>query len=364
MKTSLIIPVFNNINLTIKCLRSVVNGKENFNTEIIVVDNGSTDNTQNIIKNAHIEIKILSNTTNLGFAKACNQGAHCATGDMLIFLNNDTEVTTGWISSLTACAARKNNIGIVGCKLLYPDSTVQHAGVAFSSVKVHHIYRNFSPFHPAVNKTREFQAVTAACMLVPRKLFLSLGGFDESFINGFEDLDFCFRARSKGFKVMYTPESVVIHHESKTPGRHDHHAHNARLFASRWLPSVDHDLDKIYAEDGLLRHAEYGKKIGGKWLIDANANHFWEKARALTKQGDYLEAEKHFAQALSFNPYDVRRLTIAEELADLYLRWGRFSDADSCLDSIIQVRPSKSLLEKKARITTLTQNPPRDTLLV
>ena len=197
-------------------------------------------------------------------------------------------------------------------------------------------------------------------MLVPRKLFLSLGGFDESFINGFEDLDFCFRARSKGFKVMYTPESVVIHHESKTPGRHDHHAHNARLFASRWLPSVDHDLDKIYAEDGLRRHVEYEKEIGGKWLEDSNPNHFWNQARSLVVSGDYVEAEKFFGHALSFNPYDVRRLSIAEELSDLYVKWGRIPDAQACLDAVIQVTPSKHLLQKKTLIATLAPSIPTD----
>jgi len=249
---------------------------------------------------------------------------------------------------------------LVGCKLLYPDNTIQHAGVAFGHTEVHHIYRNFHPEHPAVNKQREFQAVTAACMLVPRKLFLSLGGFDESFINGFEDLDFCFRARSKGYKVMYTPESVVIHHESKTPGRHDHHAHNARLFASRWLSSVDHDLDKIYAEDGLRRHLEYENKLGGKWLEDSNPNHFWNQARSLVISGEYVEAEKFFGQALSFNPYDIRRLSIAEELSDLYMKWGRVSDAEQCLDAVIQVTPLKRLLQKKARIAMMATHLPSD----
>jgi len=263
MNISVIIPTFNNITFTTKCTRSIISAKNDFYKEILIVDNGSTDNTPGIIKNLHPKINVIRNTTNLGFAKACNQGAHCASGDMLIFLNNDTEVTAGWVTSLVDCITSNRNTGIVGCKLLYPDSTVQHAGVAFSSTKVHHIYRNFSPLHPATNKSREFQAVTAACMLVPRKLFFSLGGFDEAFINGFEDLDFCFRARSKGLKVLYTPKSVVIHHESKTPGRHDHHAHNARLFASRWQHSIIHDLDEIYAKDGLLRLAQFENSTFG-----------------------------------------------------------------------------------------------------
>lgn len=279
-----------------------------------------------------------------------------AKSEHLIFLNNDTEVTHGWIEGLVRCILADRSIGVVGCKLLYPDNTIQHGGVAFSSVKVHHLYRNFHPEHPATNTLRELQAVTAACMLVPRKLFLSLDGFDEAFINGFEDLDFCFRAGSKGLKMIYTPESVVIHHESKTPGRHDHHAHNARLFVSRWQHSVVHDLDEIYAKDGLRRLVEFEKEFGGKWLSDTNANHFWNQAKSLVTTGNYLEAEKLYGQALSFNPFDVRRLAIAEELADLYISWGRFSDAAACLDAIIQVRPSKGVLEKKARVATVPQN--------
>ncbi|MBE1426053.1 GT2 family glycosyltransferase [Desulfomicrobium macestii] len=370
MSTSIIIPTLNNASLIYSCIKSILKVNTIADTDIIVIDNASTDETKFLLQNFTNSIKLITNNANLGFSKACNQGAKSSRADFLIFLNNDTEVTRGWLEGLLRCLHSNfpnsnfpnSNFptGIVGCKLLYPDSTVQHAGVAFSSIKVHHIYRNFAPSHPAVNKQREFQAVTAACMLVPRKLFLSLGGFDESFINGFEDLDFCFRARSKGYKVMYTPESVVIHHESKTPGRHDHHAHNARLFASRWLSNVDHDLDKIYAEDGLRRHLEYEEKLGGKWLEDSNPNHFWNQARSLVISGEYVEAEKFFGQALSFNPYDVRRLSIAEELSDLYMKWGRVSDAEQCLDAVIQVTPSKRLLQKKARIAMMATHLPSD----
>lgn len=360
MILSIIIPTYNNIHFTLNCISSIINIQDNIEKDIIIVDNGSTDKTPFLINKVNPNIKILKNHTNRGFAKACNQGAKIASSELILFLNNDTEVTDNCFYNIINCPTTNTNSSIIGCKLIYQDNTIQHAGVSFSPIKVHHIYRNFAPSHPAVNKEREFQAVTAACMLVPRKLFLSLGGFDESFINGFEDLDFCFRARSKGYKVMYTPESVVIHHESKTPGRHDHHAHNARLFASRWLSSVDHDLDKIYAEDGLRRHLEYEEKLGGKWLEDSNPNHFWNQARSLVISGEYVEAEKFFGQALSFNPYDVRRLSIAEELSDLYMKWGRVSDAEQCLDAVIQVTPSKRLLQKKARIAMMATHLPSD----
>lgn len=353
MQTSIIIPVFNNYAYTRNCILSLYLHKNIQNHEIIIINNNSTDLTNFFLSNLEAaNLKIITNNENLGFSKACNQGAEIAKGDHLIFLNNDTEVTHGWIEGLTRCILADRSVGVVGCKLLYPDNTIQHAGIGFSAVIAHHLYRNFHPEHPATNTSRQLQAVTAACMLVSRKLFLALGGFDEAFINGFEDLDFCFRARDKGFKIVYTPESVVIHHESKTPGRHDQHAHNAGLFASRWQHRVIHDFDEIYAQDGLLRLIEFENEFGGKWLADKNANHFWDQAKSLATNGDYLEAEKLYGQALAFNPYDIRRLSIAEELADLYITWGRFSDAAACLDAIIQVRPSKGALEKKARIST------------
>lgn len=351
---SIIIPAYNNFPYTYRCVISILNSDFFRSNELIIIDNNSTDKTKIFLsKLNHKNIKILTNNENIGFSKACNQGAHFSNGENLIFLNNDTEVTFNWLCSFQKYINTNSNFGIVGCKLLYPDHTIQHAGIAFSSSKVHHIYRNFHYCHPVVNKQRDFQAVTAACMLVPRQLFLSISGFDESFINGFEDLDFCFRARSKGYKVTYTPDPIVIHHESKTPGRHDHHAHNASLFATRWLSSVAFDLDTIYAQDGLSRHSEYEDKFGGKWLTDVNSNCFWDSARSLAMKGSFQEAENYYYQALSFNPYDIRRLAIAEELADLYTRWERFSDAESCLDSIIQVNPSQRMLEKKARIATL-----------
>ena len=341
----------NNISLLINCINSIYKiSYLGFKIEVIIIDNASFDNTHNsLLKiSSFFPLKILCNPANFGFAAACNQGARISNSKYIVFLNNDTEVTTGWIQSLIRCASSDFKVGIVGCKLLYPDYTVQHAGVVFSQYNVHHIYRNFHPNHPAVNKYRQFQAVTAACMLVSRKLFIQMGGFDESFINGFEDLDFCFRVRSQGLKVMYNPESVVIHHESKTPGRHDNHNHNATLFSSRWVTSIVQDLDSIYAEDGLRRLVTYENKFGGIWFEDSNPNPFWTKAKLLAANGKNSEAEIAYRLALNFNPYDIRRLTITEELGDLYVRMNRTIDAASCYKAILQIHDSYRLHNKIA----------------
>jgi len=98
---------------------------------------------------------------------------------------------------------------------------------------------------------REFRVVTAACMLVGRVLFFEIGGFDEAYRNGFEDVDFCLKVREKGYKVIYNPGSVLYHFESKTPGRKKYERENSELVLKRWGDRIVPDEDKITREDGL-----------------------------------------------------------------------------------------------------------------
>ena len=101
-----------------------------------------------------------------------------------------------------------------------------------------------------VNKEREFQAVTAACIAIPKKVFNEVRGFDEEYVNGLEDVDLCLRIKQKGYKIIYTPKSVVIHHESVSPGRFKFNKHNSDLYMSRWRDAKS-DEHKYYQEDGL-----------------------------------------------------------------------------------------------------------------
>lgn len=345
---SIIIPTYNNFKLNLKCISSILKNSSPFKIEIIIIDNGSTDKTLEWAKKLHKQgtIRLVSNPDNTGFSHACNQGALIANGKNLIFLNNDTEVLPGWIQGLHDCWIAEQNLGVVGAKLLYPDNTIQHAGIAFDRQKVFHIYRHFHPLHPAVNKRREFQAVTGACFLVCRDLFIDLGMFDEEFKNGFEDLDFCFRARKNGFKVFYSPESHVIHYESKTPGRHTHHNDNAKLFAQRWQRNISHDIDSIYTQDGLRQVLHGKKKLKGTWFEDTNKNPFWHLAKYFRESGKFRESEEAFKQALRFNPFDLRKLNIAEELGDLYLNQQNITAANSCYEAIAAVYPSPNIMKK------------------
>ena len=252
---SIIIPVWNKRELTEQCLSELAKVTSGISYEVIVVDNHSTDDTGRFLNQLSGDIQIIRNSENLGFAKGCNQGARAARGRFLIFLNNDTIPLENWLAALVAEVVSHPDVGVVGSKLLYEDDTIQHAGVVFSRAGCmpYHVYRNFHRDHPAVNRRRIFQSVTAACMLIRREIFEAAGGFDEEFQNGFEDVDLCLKVKEKGWKIVYQPLSVLYHLESQTPGRKTNEQANAVRFLTRWGQHwwlADEDL--YYYEDGYM----------------------------------------------------------------------------------------------------------------
>lgn len=251
MKTrvSIIIPVFNQAALTKRCLEAVGNG----DFEVVVVDDASNDATASLLESVAPVVKIVRHSENQGFGVSCNDGAAVATGDYLVFLNNDTIPQRGWLEALVAYADAHPRAAIVGSKLLYPDSTIQHAGVVICQDRYpRHIYTGFPADHAAVNKSRRFQVVTAACMLVRRTMFAQAHGFDRGFRNGFEDVDLCLRLGEMGHEIHYCAESVVQHLESVSPGRFRADRENVALYRERWFGRVNPDDVTYYLKDGLL----------------------------------------------------------------------------------------------------------------
>lgn len=256
-ESTVIIPVFNQAALTAQCLRALV-GRDD--CEIVVVDDASTDRTPRLLKSHGRKIKVITHTTNRGFAKSCNDGAAAASGDYLIFLNNDTIPQPSWLKALLRFAATHPRAAVVSGKLLFPNNTIQHAGVVICQDRYpRHIYTGFPADHPAVNKSRRFQIVTAACMLVRRKVFEQARGFDAAFRNGFEDVDFCLRLAARGHEIYYCADSVVHHLESVSPGRFKRDRHNVALYRKRWLGRVQPDDLRYYVEDDLLRVTYEGR---------------------------------------------------------------------------------------------------------
>ena len=248
---SIVIPVLNRLELTRQCLIHLAQVTHGLGYEVIVVDNASTDGTPEFLTALGGDVQIIRNNENLGFAKACNQGAHAARGRYLVFLNNDTIPLDGWLNALVCEVERDLEVSVVGSKLLYPNGTIQHAGVAFSRnwFSPYHIYMGFPAYAPMVNRRREFQAVTAACMLVRREIFDAVGGFDEGYVNGFEDADLCLKIRERGGRIVYQPQSVLYHLESQTPGRKAKDRENLELLIKRWGHKWLEDEDAIYLQD-------------------------------------------------------------------------------------------------------------------
>ena len=233
---SIVIPLFNKADFTRQCLEAIeASSGEEIPYEVVLVDNGSTDGTRELLGMLEGDVKILRNESNLGFAAACNQGARLASGKYLIFLNNDTVPQPGWLSALVRSAHADATIGVVGCKLLYPGSgLIQHAGMDWADGTPDHPFRHAAPDLPEVSTPRDLDMVTGACMLVRRELFEGLGGFDEGYRNGCEDVDLCLSAREAGYRVRYEPASVLFHHEGTSEGRFAHVQANLIRLRERW----------------------------------------------------------------------------------------------------------------------------------
>ena len=163
---------------------------------------------------------MLRNESNAGFVRSCNLGAEKARGEFLVFLNNDTQVTPGWLRALRETFDFEPEAGLVGSKLIFPDGRLQEAGGI--------IWRDGSgwnrgkwqdPSQPEFNYLRETDYCSAACMMIPTALFRTLGGFDSKYAPCYyEDTDLAFRVRRHGLKVLYQPTSEVIHYEGATGG--------------------------------------------------------------------------------------------------------------------------------------------------
>ncbi len=238
--------------------------------ELIVVDNHSTDDTPALLAEHPLAPRVIRNDENKGFARACNQGAAAARGEFVLFLNNDTVPEPGWLAPMLDVLRAEPAVAAVGSRLLYPDSRlIQHAGVAIDALHPFHLWWLFPADWPAANVPRDVLAVTAACMLVRGSVFEELGGFDERYRNGFEDVDFCLRLGEKRHRVAYCPHSVVLHYESMSEGRSLHDDENFALFCERW---TDQLLDRatsrraliVAAFDEIFRINESGTRFVGR----------------------------------------------------------------------------------------------------
>lgn len=249
---SIVIPVYDRLDLTRQCLASLARHTPPESAEIIVVDNGSRDGTAEELREMQDEgrIRVLTNVENRGFARACNQGAAAASHPYVLFLNNDTEATPHWLEPLTRVLDLDPAVGAVGSKLLYPDGTIQHAGVAVvreervggALLKGLHLCAGKPHDFPPANQAQCLRALTAACLLVRAEAFRAVGGFHEGYWNGNEDVDLGLALTAAGWNLVYQPESTLVHYESQSgEERWTGVGDNVRLLAARWLDGLEPD---------------------------------------------------------------------------------------------------------------------------
>jgi O-antigen biosynthesis protein len=249
-EVSIIIPVYNQLGYTLKCLKAIaLNLAETSLVEIIIVNDCSTDQTSEILK-AIPAITLINHQSNQGFIHSCNRGASVAKGKYLYFLNNDTEIQPNCIESLIEVLAQDKQVGAVGSKLLYPQGSLQEAGgIIWQDASGWNYGRNNNPCAPEYNYLREVDYCSGASLMLRREIFESLRGFEQNFAPAYyEDTDLCFAIRHQlGLKVMYQPQSQVIHYEgissgtSTTTGAKQYQIINANKFKQKWQTVLESD---------------------------------------------------------------------------------------------------------------------------
>ena len=249
-QASIVIPVYNQVDLTRQCLEALVENTTDVEYEVVIVDNGSTDSTPQLLAALEGDVKVLRNSENRGFVEACNQGAEVAEGKYLVFLNNDTLPRAGWLREMVNLAEEDPSVGAVGAKLIYPDGRLQEAGAIIWSDGTGWNYgRGDDPQQPQYNKVREVDYCSGACLLVRRDLFQHLGGFDTRYSPAYyEDTDLCFSLRRLGFRVLYQPRAEVIHYEGGTAGTDlkrglkSYQVVNHARFSRKWATELLHQF--------------------------------------------------------------------------------------------------------------------------
>jgi len=266
---SIITAVYNRLDLTKSYLLDLKHTLPSLNHEIILVDDGSTDGTREYLSSLQKpHLKLILNEKNLGFAGANNRGAKNAQAPVLVFLNNDLVLSKGWLEPMLHIA-QEPNCGMVGnVQVNAVHGRIDHAGIVFTPWGIPQHYGMDYLYLPK-RGCKDFRAVTAACCLVKKDIFTKAGGFDESFRNGFEDIDLCLRLGNMGYQNKVALSSRVGHWVSSSPGRKDKDDPNRELFLHRWGAIASEWGKRDWPRHYLLRHLRYPWKLNGTKTLDA-----------------------------------------------------------------------------------------------
>lgn len=355
--------------------------------EVIVVDNASTDGTPEVLaKDWGFPIRTIRNDQNESFSVSCNLGAGLATGDHLLFLNNDVEpINSGWLGAMVTDLEQTPSAAATGAFLVYPPArderalTVQHRGIAF-------IWKDGGPRPvnlgdgepadtPAFATTVEVAAATAACLLVRRSDFTAVGGFTEAYIYGWEDVDLCMKLRRSDGDILMTGDAALFHHEFGTQDllgsdtRRINYLNNSRAFVERWAPQIRRlylrdriNGDQMWARDGGRRIAitltDHDQSAGyGDWytaheLGDALATQGWDVTYLQRKDDDWYDTDADVVLML-LPQLDVHRLPEGTFTVAWVRNWvTRWLDNESFGDVDLVVASTAAFADEIERSTT------------
>lgn len=243
---SVIVPFRDEAALLTTCIESIGRLGGYDNVELVLVDNASSEPEATALVDRlrdRPRTRVLSWTDAFNWSAINNAAVSESAGEMLLFLNNDVEgLSQDWLLAMLEHAQRRE-VGAVGARLVYPDMSVQHVGIVVGlHGKTGHVLQGIpdsDPGYMGMSKlTRNYSAVTGACMMTRRQTFLDLGGFDEEMAVGYSDIDYCLRARREGLLVVFTPVAELLHAESRTRGQHDDEC-ELEMFLRRWKPEIE-----------------------------------------------------------------------------------------------------------------------------
>ena len=271
-QVSVIIPAHDKVGVTYLALCGLLLAHNDTPFEVIVVDDASTDDTARL-EEIVAGITVIHNTTPQRFIRACNAGVAEARGEYVVLLNNDTEVTTGWLDALRNAFDRFENVGLAGAKLLYPDGMLQDAGgIVWNSGNPWNYGNRQNPWDPRYCYARQADYLSGAALMVPRKVWDAVGGLSTWLAPMyFEDTDLAFKIREAGYTTWFVPASVVYHHEGMTSGtdttsgfkrfqevnRPKFKRHWARAYAGHGTEGLRPDLEKDRNIVGRVLFADY-----------------------------------------------------------------------------------------------------------
>lgn len=236
-KLSIIMAVHNRLDLTRLCLPTLDASLGGFDHEIIIIDDLSTDGTREFLTTLPPPYRCILRDEKGSFSINNNQGVCASSGDILIFLNNDTELPDHWLPPMLATLQNAPGpVGMVGNIQTIPATgRIDHLGIVFPPwltplhVGQHrrHLPANLPPYS-------EWSAVTAACCLCRRETFEAVGGFDEAYVNGCEDIDLCLKMTRAGYRHYTANQSIIRHHKGASPGRKRHNNANLEKLKQTW----------------------------------------------------------------------------------------------------------------------------------